>query len=249
MSSWLQFPNPPITEAILDLRVELPEEIGLGQLAEFQTSIRARFPGRRTKVMGQAKVAISEESGLKLGDASVAAIGYLFTAKDNSRIVQARRDGFTFNWLQRYETWAALRDEARPLWKHFCEIARPKYVERVALRYINRIEIPLPLNDFADYVLFAPQVPTGLPQGLQSFLMRLVIPHPEYEAIAIITEATEPVESGSTVLPLIFDIDVFREARHDTGDESIWQTLEKLRHLKNEIFHGSMTAKAKALFQ
>lgn len=249
MSRWPQFPNAPITEAILDLRVELPEDIKLEQLADFQASIRARFPGRRTKVAGRAEVAFSEESGLKLGDDSVGATGYLFTSKDNSRIVQARRDGFTFNWLQRYETWAALRDEARPLWELFLEIAQPKYVERIALRYINRIHIPLPMNSFTDYVLLAPHVPQELPHGLQSFLMRLVIPHPEYEALAIITETTEPVEPGVTVLPLIFDIDVFREARYDASDERIWETLENLRDLKNEIFHGAMTERAKALFK
>lgn len=77
--------------------------------------------------------------------------------------------------------------------------------------------------------------------------MRLVIPEPKTQAVAVITEMMEPIADSSKALPLILDIDVFREAALDVNDR-IWETFESLRNLKNDIFFKSVTPKAKELF-
>ena len=151
MKPWPKFPNAPITEALLDIKVTGPTDTPLDRLAAFQDDIRDEYPARRTRVAGQATMAFDEERGLQLGEGStVAADGYLFSSKDNSTMVQARRDGYTFNWLKRYVTWEVFRDQARDLWDHYLEVAKPEHVTRIALRYINRINIPLPINDFSE---------------------------------------------------------------------------------------------------
>lgn len=174
--------------------------------------------------------------------------GYLFTSVDGRQVVQARLDGFTFSRLKPYDKWEALRDEARELWQHYVQIASPETVTRVALRYINRIEIPLPMRDFKDYILTTPEIAPALPQGLDSFFMRLVIPDSKTQAVGIVTETVEPVDESGKRLPLIFDIDVFRTAAFNVQDNAMWETFENLHDLKNEIFFKSITSKAKELF-
>lgn len=164
-------------------------------------------------------------------------------------MVQARLDGFTFSRLKPYDKWESLRDEARELWQHYIRIASPENVTRVALRYINRIEIPLPMRDFKDYILTTPEIAPDLPQGLESFFMRLVIPDSKTQAVAIVTETMEPVDESSKRLPLILDIDVFRMAAFNVQDNAMWETFEYLHDLKNDIFLKSITPKAKELFQ
>ena len=68
----------------------------------------------------------------------------------------------------------------------------PKKVIRLGLRYINRIEIPLPMRDFKDYILTVPEIAPGVPQGLERFFMRLVIPSDEAQAVAVVTQSMEP---------------------------------------------------------
>ena len=53
----------------------------------------------------------------------------------------------------------------------------------MALRYINRINIPLPFTDFKQYLRTTPEIARELPQGLSTFLMRLVIPMDHFESI------------------------------------------------------------------
>jgi uncharacterized protein (TIGR04255 family) len=150
--------------------------------------------------------------------------------------------------LKPYDKWETLRDEARELWQHYVQIASPESVTRVALRYINRIEIPLPIRDFKDYILTTPEIAPDLPQGLGSFFMRLVIPDPKAQAVAVVTQTVESVDESSNRLPLIFDIDVFRMAAFGVQDEALWEMCEQLHDLKNEIFFKSITPKAKELF-
>ena len=79
--------------------------------------------------------------------------------------------------------------------------------------------------------------------------MRLVIPYPEADAFAIVTEAMETVSEGSQVALLVFDIDAFREVNLDPDADAVWRSLDALRHLKNDIFFNSLTEKAKDLFK
>jgi uncharacterized protein (TIGR04255 family) len=167
-------------------------------------------------------------------------------------MVQVRQNGFTLNWLKPYETWPAFRDEARPLWERYVTTFQPDSVGRLGLRYVNRIEVPLPFNDFREYVKTAPDVATGLPQGISNFFMRLEIPDPTRGLTALVTETMQPVlgpEGHQRVVPLIFDIDIVSGHRFVPSGPAVWDVLELMRQYKNEVFFSSMTERARELFQ
>jgi len=245
-SNWTRFPKAPIKEAVLDLRVELPPTVSLDQLSTFQERIRERYPQKRERKHWEATLGFNE-GGLQAPVSKGGVDGFLFSSADGLNIVQARLDGFTFNRLHPYDRWDTFRDEAMRLWEHYVQIATPTAVKRLALRYINRLELPLPFKDFKEFILTTPEIAPALPQGLKTFFMRLEIPHDSYQAVAIITETMESVSNA--VLPLIFDIDVIRETTGSPSNSEIWQAFEQLRDFKNEIFFNSITEKAKELFR
>ena len=245
-----RFPNAPITEALLDIRVKLPAQTDLAKLATFHDAIKQKYPSKQERLAWRGHIEIKTSPVAQVSQSAAGGPdGYSFTSVDGRQVVQARLDGFTFSRLKPYDKWEALRDEARELWQHYIRIASPEAVTRVALRYINRIEIPLPMRDFKDYILTTPEIAPDLPQGLDSFFMRLVIPDPKAQAVAIVTETVEPMDESSKRLPLIFDIDVFRMAAFNVQDNAMWETFECLHDLKNKIFLKSITPKAKELFQ
>jgi len=240
------FPNAPITEAILDIRAELPEKVKFEDLVDFQDSIRERFPGKKERRSYEAVVQLSQE-GVSTIPSQHKIDGYLFESLVEKKVVQARLDGFTFNKLKPYENWETFCREGRELWNLYSKIAHPTKIIRIALRYINKIEIPLPLKDFEEYMLTLPQIAPDLPQALAQFFMRLVIPKIEIESNAIVTLAIEKVIDQK--LSLIFDIDVSRDAVYVDNKEEIWSDFEKLRDFKNEIFFKSITYKTKEFFK
>lgn len=243
-----RFERAPITEALLDIRVQLPNQINLARLATFQDGVKERYPTKRERVSWQFGFQVKPETVPDTFKPSGRPDGYLFLSPDERQLVQARLDGFTFNRLKPYDKWVAFREEAKQLWLHYIRIATPERITRLGLRYINRIEIPMPIRELSDYILTTPEMAPELPQSLDSFFMRLVVRDPNSQAVAIITLTMEPV-IDQKVLPLIFDIDVFREAVFNSNDNGIWDTMEKLHELKNIIFFKSITEKTKELIR
>jgi uncharacterized protein (TIGR04255 family) len=240
--------NAPITEALIDIRVKIRSDFDVEQFQSLHNAITTQYPDKKKRHKWEGKFEF--KNGETPISASTETIdGYLFTSADGKQIFQARIDGFTFNRLKPYEQWETFRDEALRLWKLYRDIISPEII-RVALRFINKIDIPLSpqtVLDFDDYLTAGPIVPKELPQGLSSFLTRVVIRDPDSDALAIITQAFEQIINPKFV-PIILDIDVFKQ-KEVISEEEAWQTLEELRHFKNRIFFTSITEKAKELFQ
>jgi len=241
------FRNAPITEALLDIRAELPLEVSLEHMSVIHDSVKESYPNKRERISWHTGIQFKPDVIPEFQPAQGGADGYLLSSLDGRQIVQARLDGYTFNRLKPYNRWETFRDEAKRIWRAYANVANPRKVIRLALRYINRIEIPLPMRDFKDYILTVPEIAPGVPQGLERFFMRLVIPSDEAQAVAVVTESMEP--GTNRTVPVIFDIDVIRQASFATDDPEIWNTFERLHDLKNEIFFRSITDKTKELFQ
>ena len=123
---------------------------------------------------------------------------------------------------------------------------KPESVTRAALRYINRLDLPLPLKDFKDYLRTVPEVSPSLPQGLSGFFMQLHIPQEDLDALAVINETIVPPRKPDTV-SVILDIDLFKEK--NLGLDEAWSMFDRFHVRKNEIFEGCITDRARELFK
>jgi uncharacterized protein (TIGR04255 family) len=250
MSDRTIFPHAPITEALIDIFVELPSETSLDLLNDVHDEIKEKYPKKEQRVIWKGEVKYKEGEIPEISSPSSGGpIGYLFKSLDGKQIAQARLDGFTVNRLKPYQKWEVLLKEAKDLWGIYSRIANPQGLKKLALRYINRIEIPLPFNDIKDYIKTAPDVAPELPQILQNFFMRLVLPKPKTQSMAIITQTMEPITASSKVLPFIFDIEVYKDNGSAIEFGNMWEELEELHEFKNEIFFGSITPKTRELFK
>ena len=243
------YPNPPIREALLDIRTIIPPGTDLQIFASYQEKVKDRFPVKEDRFIWGGGFQFKPGSAPEIVAPSGGPYGFSFRSSVGNKIVQARKDGFTFNKLRPYENWDVFQPEAKTLWEHFVDVVKPKSVSRLALRYINCIEIPLPIGSFKEYLLTVPEVAEGMPQGLAKFFMQLVVPKDISGAIANITETMEPINTERNILPFILDIDVYRNVNFDPADEKIWGMFDELRGYKNLIFKKSVTPKCEELFQ
>lgn len=244
-----QYQNPPITEALLDIRVSLPPDVNLEQLAIYHDEVKDTFPGKEQRIAWTGGFEFKPGTPPKVTPPSGGPDGFFFRSPSENKLIQVRRDGFTFNKLKPYTNWPQFSKEAKSHWERYLRIAKPYQVTRLALRYINRIEIPLPFKDFKEYVLTIPDIAPGLPNAMSNMIMQLVVPDEKIGATANITEAIEPLKEGQSFLGFIFDIDVFRKITLQPDDKKIWEIMEDLRAFKNQIFKKSLTEKCKELFK
>lgn len=243
MTEYPHLTKAPIKEALIDIRIKIKEDLNVEQIGSFYNFISDQYPNKQERRSLESRFEIKKGEPLSaiIGEDKVE--GYAYVSTDETQVVQVRLDGFTFSRLKPYEKWELLRDEARRLWQRYAEITSPEII-RVALRYINRIEISEPRVDFKDYLTAPPIIPKGLPQGVSSFLTRLVIPELSMGVTCIVTQALEQIVDPN-LIPIILDIDVFKYNPDGISEEEAWKLIEGLHHLKNKIFFESITEKLK----
>jgi len=244
---WPHLPNAPITEALIDIRAELPPHISIDDLSNMRELVKDNYPTVKKRRTLEASFQFHEEADPEQ-KIQYSRDGFLFWSADERQVVQSRMDGFTFSRLKPYERWANLRTEGRRLWDLYVQTTQPLRVTRIALRYIDRIELPLPFSDFREWLVTIPQVAPTLPNRLAGFLMRLVIPFGDGGITALVTQSLE-VGAHKNSLPLILDIDVSIAKTYAVGSEEMWETLEELRDVKNQVFFDSITRKTEELFR
>ncbi|MEZ4320842.1 MAG: TIGR04255 family protein [Myxococcota bacterium] len=231
-------PKAPITEALIDMQVINPDDLDLQSLKDFASRFPDRFPTARLqtqfesqfRVQGGEAASVGFQHGLR---------GFSFFSPNQDRVVQARRDGFTFSKLHPYESWEKLCDEAKELWGHYREVAHPSLVKRLAVRYINRIPLPSDPVRLPDWFNLHPTTPDPL-GPMEEFLVRTVWSHPDdssYRAVA--TQVTQSDVDGNPTV--VLDIDVFTVTEGSFEENDIWKILDDLHEYKNDVFFGTIT--------
>jgi uncharacterized protein (TIGR04255 family) len=232
--------HAPIAEASIDIQVDAPDLTSEGLGAMFQ-DVKDVFPEKHDRVEYQFGI---DASHAPRNDQKQ--VGWLAWSVDHSRAIQARPDGFTFSRLPKYQDWSDLRDGARREWGKYAAVAKPRVIRRIGVRFINRIELPRSLNDFEDYFQTFPKIGPTIPQKLVGAFARLLIPFDR--AIASVTQTFDASSITDTIIPVVLDIDVFLNAEFDPNGDEFWENLDRLRHIKNEVFFGSITEKTKEMF-
>lgn len=156
----------PITEALIDIRVKLTPDLDVRKIDSIYESIKNEYPLKQEQKISQ--VHVEQKPGEDIVKSLIKISGYRYISSDEKRIVQVRLDGFTFSRLHPYTTWEDLRSEAYRLWLLYKEITSPELIIRVALRYINNLNIPMPIKDFSDFL-------TAPPQFQRDYLKELVV--------------------------------------------------------------------------
>ncbi len=236
-----RLPNAPITEALIDIRCELDTDFNVEEFKTLGQTLSNEYPNEKTMHLHQTKIGLDDN---KQDISAIDTIrGYRYESSNGVKIVQLRTDGFTYNRLKPYGSWLELRDEAVRVWNLYFDLVKPKLINRIALRYINNLNAPLPMTDLKDYLTCPPEVPEGLPQFIHSFYCRISIPSADERIYGAITQSLDPLVDLKDKIPIILDIDVVKSTQSGFLEEDIVIILEKLRTFKNQIFFNSITTK------
>jgi uncharacterized protein (TIGR04255 family) len=238
----------PITEALVDYRAELPEAFDVSSLRtigqrlgdDYPTCDERRSVATRLKMSDQGPTSETIDQGID---------GFFFRSADGRRVAQFRTDGFSFSLLNPYTTWHHLESEAARLWQLYVELGTPLMVTRLATRYINHIRLPPGATEILDYLTAPPVVPDNAPPLVSAFLSRVTVKDVDTGLAAHITHALEKAPEGEDGLVIILDIDAFKQVSCSSDSGEIETTFDLLHDLKNTLFFGCITEKAKEMFK
>lgn len=245
MGTQQPYPNAPITEALIDLRVELPKHVTVIDLEKIHAEEKTAYPIKKNRHEVTGQMQVGEQVAAA---ASSKHIGFIFTSQDQKQIFQARLDGFTLSRLAPYESWDEFCKEARRLWDRYRSVVEPTKIVRLAVRYINRLDLPLPVPELNEYLRTVPEISPELPQGLAGYFLHLRIPMEDIKSTLLVNQTIiEP--AGPNVVSIVLDNDLSRDTDVPQNENAVWNVFEELRLRKNDVFEASITDRTRELFK
>ena len=230
--------NAPIVEAVIDFRVVRQEQVAAETFADLSSAIGEQYSKAGSIQSLLARFGVDHGMALEPWQMQTE-LGWRY--QRGTEVAQFRVDGFTFSNIAPYKTWGDVSAEAFRLWKVYVNIAKPRQVSRVAVRYINQMQLPA-VKDLGEYLTAPPRLPKPVSQDIRDFLTRVNVRDDKRNASAVIVQALEPQIDPKTIT-LLLDIDAFREVNEEPDAPVLISIFEQLRTLKNEIFFASITEK------
>lgn len=228
----------PIVEAIVEFRARAEGE---WQRETVGRELRERLPDypqfqEETKV--EQQFALTGEGVPQQLAHDRLWIGLAFRTGDRLQVSKFHRDLFSFSRLAPYTDWTQFITEALRLWRIHLEVARPSEIQRIGVRFINRIPFSGEIR-LEDYLIAAPKEPVDLNLPFAGFLHHdtLIVPGHPYGINLVRT--IQPAVGAQSPAFIIVDIDVFRSGAL-AADESRLDILSEMRWLKNKAFFGSL---------
>ena len=123
-----QYPNPPITEAVVEILFLPREDWDWTIPGRLYDRLQPDYPGKRRE---QIKVEIG-------GGGATSGIGrLLFSSADETRLVGIGPNVLSVHALAPYRGWNELRARFIAVLESYTTLTPPKAVARVSVRYIN----------------------------------------------------------------------------------------------------------------
>jgi uncharacterized protein (TIGR04255 family) len=240
------YSKAPIIEAIIDLRVELPEGSSFKKLSELVRVESDRYPISDPVLTTETQITTRPDGTHQtMTDSQI--IGYQLRDGKERYGAECTIQGLSVSCRHPYPGWEEFAGEARRLWNTFRTLWRTYRVSRIAVRYINRLDV-LPGSGFKDSVKVMPLLPKEFRAPVANYLLRIEFAESVPSRRLIFTQALAPSPVPGRA-GLILDFDIFQEDGVPTEENSLWSMFEDLRQRKNEVFEASLTEPMKEMIR
>jgi len=235
----------PIAEAVIEIRA-LGENFPLEEalLAELVPKL-TDYPKHNSAHGFASEFQFQSGHEPKVSTQDLGWQGLHFTSSDGKQIVKFQKDLFSFSRLQPYENWQQFAGEALRLWAIHLAIARPSLIQRLGVRFINRIGMGGDLSNINKYFKVFYNDFKELNLTLGGFLHQDVVGFPGQPYMANIIRTVQPSAPAETSPALILDLDVYVAAPFEPEEKLLKDHLEKMDWLKNSLFYSIITEKLK----
>ena len=177
--------------------------------------------------------------------------GFRLTSITNPDIIMVFPEGVAAARLAPYYGWEQLRNKAQRAWSEWHRLGNPASIQRIGVRYINRLDLPVNHStqlELNDYLNFFPKVPRFSRWPLVGFVAQVTVPTDlDKWSVSLTSTIVNPPPLINTV-SILLDIDIFRSEEIPTKEDLLWNCIDLVRPLKNQIFEACITDSSRKLF-
>jgi uncharacterized protein (TIGR04255 family) len=236
------FKNPTIEEALCEIHFTLsPENPWKASfIGEFFKKIQKDYPEMEPGFEVGLQYELSPQ---KIGQSWLAPRQRVrFKHKERPLLIQLAQNTFTLNVLTPYPGWEIMKVDVLDAWENAKEIFKPTAINRIGLRYINKIKKGKRDEKLGEWLKVGDYISAGIVKNKGRFLSRIESYIDDNNRI-IVTVAEEKQVSKNGEYNILFDIDRILQKDIQIDKDILSKEMENLHDDIWEIFDASKTEK------
>lgn len=241
-----KYKHPPIIEAVCEFRFEPSSPWDLTVPGLVYEKIRdSGFPKRLPVTDVEfdfAQSAGSVRQELKTVDR------IRFSREDEKAFVQVGPDKLSVHHLKPYPSWQEFEPLIMKGFDAYSIAASPKSIQRIGLRYINRIEIQGAEVKVEDYFGFYPFVGNKLPQKFGPFIVGIEIRYENSrDMLRLLLTSVKP--STLNTIGVVLDLDYFLAKPGVIALDKVPEWVNFAHGKVEEVFEACITDPLRKIFE
>lgn len=239
------FANPTIAEALCELHFALPGGVAFQQqwFGDFFTAARDEYPIMEPQEVTEFMAGFGPEG---MTQSRQQLLRMIYRDSTRNDLIQLSDNILTVNVLPRYAGWVAFKSRIKIAWSLFQRTASPVGLNRIGLRYINRIPKRTPTELVSVWLRSAEFLPAKILDSQEGYHSRLQVTlAPNRRMVVSVGELEE--EGGKRAI--VLDIDTIRAAHVGAAWPEIEACLEELHDHVWEVFEKSKSPALDALLK
>jgi uncharacterized protein (TIGR04255 family) len=237
-----QYKKPPIIEALCEFQFgqDTPWDLTIPGLV--YEKISDIFP-KRSQIARVAMSPSRKETGPQIDTTPL----MRFTSEDEKTLIQVGTHLLTINYLNSYSSWEDFLSLIRKGYEAYCEVAPPKSIHRIGLRYINNFQIK-GKTTLEDFFNFYPYIGPDLPQTIGSFVTFVQLPFENARDILNLQLASlTGITDDSNNIRL--DLDYFLAQSEKIQLSEIFSWIDTAHTQVEKTFEACITDKLRKTFE
>jgi uncharacterized protein (TIGR04255 family) len=241
-----QYDAPPIAEVLCEFYFSPGQPWDWTIPGLLYDKVKGDFPKKSQQNVLQVELRAEREEITQNIKGGMARMQFL--RADEHALMQVGPDLLVINHLRPYSGWANFKVDIKRCLATYCDIVQPQGIQRIGLRYINKIEFPYSSVEIDDYLLTAPRIPNEIPQVFSSWAQRVEVPYDRLGGSLVLqTGSLKESQDANTVFLLDLNFQSHGEELFDTDTALEW--VEQAHDNLEAAFEASITPKARVFFK
>lgn len=247
------YEKPPIIEALCEFYFSSNQPWDWTIPGLIYAKVGSEFPTKRQFNPLQVELR-AETKGTSVQNVVGSVDRMQFLSQDESALIQVGPDFMSVHHLKPYSNWETFKQMISRSLMVYQQVASPQKITRIALRYINRIEIPEKMIDpeqrieLGDFLLAAPSVPKDVPQVFSTWVQRVEIPFKHANGLLALQSGSIH-EEGQRDVAFLLDLAFLALQPELVRLDSAMEWVERAHEEIESTFESCITPNTRRLFK
>jgi len=240
-----KYNNPPIIEAVCEFRFPKDCKWDLTVPGLIYEKIRDIFHHKEQRISQNVEITQSKK---ELHHQLITQEIVLFLNDSKKIFVQVGTRLITINCLAPYPSWERYKPQIDKVFNALKKTVEIDKLERIGLRYINKINVKMKSVDLDQFFEFRPFLGEKLPQNLANFRLETIFRYcDQRDSCRLILANTLAEDPEST--SFILDLDYFLSKPLMVDSNTALDWVENSHGKVEDIFEGCLTQPLRDIFQ